>query len=174
MRPAWPWWGMWWPSTSPLPLPALVALVRLAVLRMRSSDMRLSRLTEGHTRDTFASSLCSLLSVLKGSCKQVEGKGMRTGPIKGGKVGGTQMMHVCTPQHDAEVCCCCMRMRPHRHTACQCVSISTKTTATVGHKAHLGGILTLSLLRMGFSVYDLATKAYTTRPTARMPALSQK
>lgn len=65
------------PSTSAFSLLALLSrrmppgmLLWLTVLRMRSSLMRLADDIEGHTRDTLASSLWSLLSRLKGSCRQ--------------------------------------------------------------------------------------------------------
>lgn len=60
------------PSMSALAVLSRRMLLRvLATLRERNSLIRLSRLTEGQVRDTFASSLCSLVSSLKGSCTQV-------------------------------------------------------------------------------------------------------
>jgi hypothetical protein len=51
-----------------MPLPLLE--IMLTLLRCRSSLMRLLLLMEGHTRETFASSLWIRLSRLNGSCKQ--------------------------------------------------------------------------------------------------------
>lgn len=71
------WWGgaLGRASTESCPsenvLPALLDST-LVLLRCRSSLRRLLLLTDGHTRLTLPSSLCSLLSWLKGSCRQCQ------------------------------------------------------------------------------------------------------